>query len=146
MIVKALALTEQAPPGRAWSEWDTQDFRDGVRRPLVVAGLVSFDWRIEEGEDIVRAAMSGEKHFQACPRGLDRFNEDEFVLVRNDHRRVLTIIALRLPNTIVSFCLTNRNPEFIRTNRQSTARTHRGLGQAVGFQLAAVLELTDRAK
>jgi hypothetical protein len=75
---------------------------------------MSFDRRIEEGEDIIRAAMPGEKHFQACPGGLDRFNEDELVLVRNDHRQVLTIIATRLPSRSVSFGLTNRNPEFVR--------------------------------
>ena len=36
--------------------------------------------------------MLGEKYFKACTRGLDRFNT---VLVRNDHRRVLTTISVR---------------------------------------------------
>ena len=38
--------------------------------------------------------MPGEKYFKACTRGLDRFNKDELVLVRND-RRVLTTISVR---------------------------------------------------
>jgi len=29
--------------------------------------------------------MPGEKYFKACTRGLDRFNKNELVLVRNDH-------------------------------------------------------------
>ena len=39
--------------------------------------------------------MLGEKYFKACTRGLDRFNKNELVLVRNDHRRVLTTISMR---------------------------------------------------
>ena len=39
--------------------------------------------------------MLGEKYFKACTRGLDRLNKDELVLVRNDHRQVLTGIAMR---------------------------------------------------
>jgi len=85
MIVKTLTSTEEAPPGRPRSEWDTQDFRDGITGSLVVTRLVSFDRRIEKGKDIIRTAMVGEKYFEARTRGLDRFNKDELVLVRNDH-------------------------------------------------------------
>jgi hypothetical protein len=59
--------------------------------------VVSFDRRVEKGKDIICTAMLGEKYFKACTRGLDRFNKDELVLVRNDHRRVLTAIAVRQP-------------------------------------------------
>ena len=111
MIVKTLSPAEEAPPGRARSEWDTQDFRDRVTGSFVVTRLVSLDRRVEKGKDIIWTAMPGEKYFKACTRGLDRFNKDEFVLVRNDHRRVLTTIAVRQPTKIVSFCLTYRNPE-----------------------------------
>ena len=38
--------------------------------------------------------MLGEKYFKACTRGLDRFKK-MIVLVRNDHRRVLTTISVR---------------------------------------------------
>src|SRR5438876_9980208 len=99
MIVKTLTSTEEAPPGRPRSEWDTQDFRDEVTR------LVSLDRRGEKGKDVIWTAMLGEKYFKACTRGLDRFNKNEPVLVRNDHRRVLTTIAVRRPTKIVSFCL-----------------------------------------
>ena len=95
MIIKTLTSTEEAPPGRPWSEWDTQDFGDGITGSLVVTRLVSFDRRVEKGKYIIWTAMPGEKYFKACTRGLDRFNKDEFVLVRNDHRRVLTTIAMR---------------------------------------------------
>jgi hypothetical protein len=97
MIVKTLTSTEEAPPGRPRSEWDTQDFRDGVTGSFVVTRLVSLDRRVEKGKDIIWTAMLGEKYFKACTRGLDRFNKDELVLVRNDHRRVLTAIAVRQP-------------------------------------------------
>lgn len=95
MIVKTLVSTEEAPPGRPRSEWDTQDLRDGVSGSFVVARLMSLDRRVEKGKDIIWTAMLGEKYFKACPRGLDRFNKDELVLVRNDHRRVLTTIVMR---------------------------------------------------
>jgi hypothetical protein len=39
--------------------------------------------------------MPGEKYFKACTRGLDRFDKNELVLVRNDHRRVLPTIYVR---------------------------------------------------
>jgi hypothetical protein len=95
MIVKTLTLTEEAPPGRPWSEWDMQDFRDGVTGSFVVTRLVSLDRRVEKGKDIIWTAMPGEKYFKACTRGLDRFNKNELVLVRNDHRRVLPTISMR---------------------------------------------------
>jgi len=95
MIVKTLTLTEEAPPGRPWSEWDMHDFGNGVTGSFVVTRLVSFDRRVEKGKDIIWTTMLGEKYFKACTRGLDRFNKDEFVLVRNDHRRVLTTISVR---------------------------------------------------
>src|SRR6267378_4824343 len=95
MIVKTLTSAEEAPPGRPRSEWDAQDFRDRVTGSFVVTRLVSLDRRVEKGKDIIWTAMLGEKYFKACTRGLDRFNKDELVLVRNDHRRVLTIIAVR---------------------------------------------------
>jgi hypothetical protein len=85
MIVKTLTLAEEAPPGRPRSEWDTQDFRDGVSGSFVVARLMSLDRRVEKGKDIIWTAMLGEKYFKACTRGLDRFNKNELVLVRNDH-------------------------------------------------------------
>jgi len=79
-----------------------------------VTRLVSFDRRVEKGKDIIWTAMSGEKYFKACARGLDRFNKNELVRVRNDHRRVWPIISVRqLASEIVSFYLTQRNPEFI---------------------------------
>ena len=106
MIVKPAAFCEEAPPGRPRSEWETQDFRDRVTESFVVTRLVSLDRRIEKGKDIIWTAMLGEKYFKACTRGLDRFNKDEPVLVRNDHRRVLTTIAVRRPTKIVSVCLT----------------------------------------
>ena len=105
MIVKTLTSTEEAPPGRPRSEWNTQDFRDRVTESFVVTRLVSLDRRVEKGKDVIWTAMLGEKYFKACTRGLDRFNKDELVLVRNDHRRVLTTIAVRQPTKIVSFCL-----------------------------------------
>jgi len=111
MIVKTLTSTEEAPPGRPRSEWDAQDFRDRVTGSFVVTRLVSLDRRVEKGKDIIWTAMLGEKYFKACTRGLDRFNKDELVLVRNDHRRAFTIIAVRQRTKIVSFCLTYRNPE-----------------------------------
>jgi hypothetical protein len=95
MIVKTLMSTKETPPGRPRSEWDTQDFRDGVTGSFVVTRLVSFDRRIEKGKDIVWTAMLGEKYFKACTCGLDRFNKDELVLVGNDHRRVLITISIR---------------------------------------------------
>ena len=95
VIVKTLTSTEEASPGRPRSEWDTQDFRDGVTGSFVVTRLVSFDRRVEKGKDIIWTAMPGEKYFKACTRSLDRFNKDELVLVRNDHRRVLTTISVR---------------------------------------------------
>jgi len=114
MIVKTLTLAEQASPGRPRSEWNTQDFRDGVTGSFVVTRLVSFDRRVEKGKDIIWTAMSGEKYFKACARGLDRFNKNKLVYVRNDHRQVLPIIYVRqLAREIVSFCLTERNPELI---------------------------------
>jgi len=93
MIVKPAAFCEEAPPGRTRPEWDTQDFRYGVGGSFVVTRLVSLDGRGERSKDIIWTAMLGEKYFKACPRGLDRFNKDELVLVRNDHRRALAIIA-----------------------------------------------------
>ena len=94
MIVKpAATFCEEAPPGRTRPEWDTQDFRYGVGGSFVVTCLVSLDGRGERSKDIVWAAMLGEKYFKACPRGLDRFNKDELVLVRKDHRRALATIA-----------------------------------------------------
>jgi hypothetical protein len=95
MIVKTLTSTEEAPPGRPRSEWDTQDFRDGVTGSFTVTRLVSFDGRVEKGKYIIKTAMLGEKYFNACTRGLDRFNEDEPVLVRNDRCRVLATISMR---------------------------------------------------
>ena len=95
MIVKPAAFCEEALPGRTWPEWDTQDFRYGVGGSFVVTRLVSLDGRGERSKDIIWAAMLREKYFEACTGGLDRFNKDEFVLVRNDHRRVLTTIAMR---------------------------------------------------
>jgi len=95
MIVKTLTSTEEAPPGRPRSEWDSQDFRDGVSGSFVVARLMSLDRRVEKGKDIIWTAMLGEKYFKAGTRGLDRFNKDELVLVRNDHRRGLTTIVMR---------------------------------------------------
>jgi len=95
VIVKTLTSTEEASPGRPRSEWDTQDFRDGVTGSFVVTRLVSFDRRVEKGKDIIWTAMPGEKYFKACTRGLDRFNKNELVLVRNDHRRVLATISVR---------------------------------------------------
>ena len=111
MIVKTLTSTEEASPGRPRSEWDAQDFRDRVTGSFVVTRLVSLDRRVEKGKDIIWTAMLGEKYFKACTRGLDRFNKDELVLVRNDHQRVLTSIVMRQSLKIVSFCLTYRNPE-----------------------------------
>jgi hypothetical protein len=106
MIVKTLTSAEEAPPGRPRSEWDTQDFGDGVTGSFVVTRLVSFDRRVEKGKDIIWTAMPGEKYFKACSRGLDRLNKDEFVLVRNDHRRALTTISVRQStHEIVSLCL-----------------------------------------
>src|SRR5439155_22592914 len=95
MIVKTLTSTEEAPPGRPRSEWDTQDFRDGVTGSFVVTRLVSVDSRVEKGKDIIRTAMLGEKYFKASTRGLDRLNKDELALVRHDHRRVLATVAMR---------------------------------------------------
>jgi hypothetical protein len=107
MIVKTLTPTEEASPGRPRSEWDTQDFRDGVTGSFVVTRLVPFDRRVEKRKDIIWTAMPGEKYFKACTRGLDRFNKDELVLVRNDHRQVVTTIFVRQSTKrIVSFCLT----------------------------------------
>src|SRR5207302_8062231 len=94
MIVKTLTLTEEAPPGRPRSEWDMHDFRERVTGSFVVTRLVSFDRRVEKGEDIIWTAMPGEKYFKACTSGLDRFNKVEYVLVRNDQRRVLTTISM----------------------------------------------------
>jgi hypothetical protein len=85
MIVKTFASAKEAPPGRPRSEWDTQDFRDGVRGSFVVARLVSLDRRVEKGKDIIWTAMLGEKYFKTCTGGLDRLNKDELVLVRNNH-------------------------------------------------------------
>ncbi len=95
MIVKAVASGAEAPPSRTRCEWDTQEFRDGVSESFVVTWLVSLDGRVERGKHIIWTAMLREKYFKACTRGLDRFNKDKLVLVRNDHRRVLTIIAIR---------------------------------------------------
>jgi len=90
MIVKALVSSEKAAPGRSRPEWDTQDFRDESRGSFVVTRLVSLDGRSERSKDVIWTAMLREKYFNACPRGLDRLDEDEFVLVRNDHRPALT--------------------------------------------------------
>src|SRR5882724_8920660 len=90
MIVKALMSSEKAAPGRSRPEWNTQDFRDGSSGSIVVTRLVSLDGRVERGKDVIWPTMLRQKHFKACPRGLDRLDEDEFVLVRNDHRRALT--------------------------------------------------------
>ena len=60
MIVETLTVTEEAPPGRPWSEWDMQDFRDGVTGSFLVTRLVSFDRRVEKGKDIIWTAMPGE--------------------------------------------------------------------------------------
>ena len=50
--------------------------------------------------------MLGEKYFKACTRGLDRFNKDELVLVRNDHRRVLATISVRqLTQKLLAYAL-----------------------------------------
>jgi hypothetical protein len=65
MIVKTPTLTEEAPPGRPRSEWDTQDFRDGVTGSFVVRRLMSFDRRVEKGKDIIWIAIPGEKYFKA---------------------------------------------------------------------------------
>ena len=104
MIVKALVSSEEAAPGRPRPEWDTQDFRDGSGRSFVVTRLVSLDWRSERGKDIIWTAMLREKYFKACPRGLDRFDKDEFVPVRNDHRRALTTIAREAVNRRIVSC------------------------------------------
>jgi len=56
-----------------------------VTGSVVVTRLVSLDGRVEQGKDIIWTAMLREKYFKACTRGLDRFNEDELVLVRNAH-------------------------------------------------------------
>jgi hypothetical protein len=85
VIVKPLTLAEEASPGRPRSEWNTEDLRDGVTGSFVVTRLASFDRRVEKGKNIIWTAMSGEKHFKACARGLDRFNKNELVRVRNDH-------------------------------------------------------------
>ena len=129
MIVKTLTSTEEAPPGRPRSEWNTQDFRDRVTESFVVTRLVSLDRRVEKGKDVIWTAMLGEKYFKACTRGLDRFNKDEPVLVRNDHRRVLTTIAVRQPTKIVSFCFTQRNPELDGDVALRTRSVQRAEGQ-----------------
>jgi len=85
MIIKTLTSSKKAPPGRPRSEWDAQDFRDVVTGSVVVTRLVSLDGRVEQGKDIIWTAMLREKYFKACTHGLDRFNEDELVLVRNAH-------------------------------------------------------------
>jgi hypothetical protein len=87
VIVKTPAASEQAPPGRAGSERAPQDFRDAASAYFVVMRLVSVDKRVEKRKDIVCPATLRKKHFQACPRGLDRFDKNEFVLVRKDHDR-----------------------------------------------------------
>jgi len=73
--------------------------------------------------------MLGEKYFKACTRGLDRFNKNEPVLVRNDHQRVLTTIAVRQPTKIVSFCFTQRNPELDGDVALRTRSVQRAEGQ-----------------
>src|SRR5438094_3883780 len=104
MIVKALVSSEQAAPGRPRPEWDTQDFRDGSSGSFVVTRLVSLDGGANGVRTSSGPAMLRQKYFKACPCGLDRFNKDEFVLVRNDHRRALTTIAGKAVNRRIVSC------------------------------------------
>ena len=104
MIVKALVSSEEAALGRPRPEWDTQDFRDASSGSFLVTRLVSLDGGSERGKDVIRPAMLRQKYFKACPCGLDRFNKDEFVLVRNDHRRALTTIAGEAVNRRIVSC------------------------------------------
>src|ERR1700682_3953357 len=55
--------------------------------PFVVARLVSSDRRDNRRYDIIGTALRGKEDLNARTRGFRRFNENELVPVRNDHRR-----------------------------------------------------------
>lgn len=86
MTVESLTLDEHVAPRRKRNEGASKNFEDGVDESFVVTRLMTLDWREDWGQDVVRAALPRQEHFNACARGLRRFDEDELVLMRNDHR------------------------------------------------------------
>jgi hypothetical protein len=62
-----------------------EDFGNGVNESLVIARLMPFERRHNWGHDVLRATMFGQEHFDTRAGGFRRFDEDESVLMGQDH-------------------------------------------------------------
>ena len=62
-----------------------EDFGNGVNESLVIARLMAFERRRNRRHDVLRTTMFGQEHFDAGPSGFRRFDEDESVLMGQDH-------------------------------------------------------------
>src|SRR4030095_7027173 len=61
-------------------------FRNRVDESLVISRLMSCNRRHNRRHDILWTTMLGKEDFDAGPGRFRRFDEDEFVLVGQDHR------------------------------------------------------------
>ena len=62
-----------------------EDFGNWVNESLVIARLMPFERRHNRRDDVLRATMSGQEHFDTRAGGFRRFDKDESVLMGQDH-------------------------------------------------------------
>jgi hypothetical protein len=86
VIVEFFAAGECVPQRGQDVVWPLKNFRDWIDDPFVVTRLMPLHRGSDRCHDVHRAALFREKNLNARAGRLCRFNEDKFVLVRNDHR------------------------------------------------------------
>ena len=62
-----------------------EDFGNWVNESLVIARLMPFERRRNRRHDVLRATMFGQEHFNTRAGSFRRFDENESVLMGQDH-------------------------------------------------------------
>ena len=90
MIVEFLSALEHVSQGGKQTLRSPDKVRDWIDELFAITRLVPFDWRTDRRYDIVGSAVPREEDFDARARSLRCLDEDEFMFVRNNHRRRLS--------------------------------------------------------
>lgn len=85
MVVK-LPASSQIAPRFAQPVHAAQNFGQRIEEVFVITREMTFDRWKDRSHNVVGAAVFRQENFDARTGGFGRFNEDELVLVRNDHR------------------------------------------------------------
>src|SRR2546423_8564493 len=95
VMVKFFAFAKWMPQIRQRAERRLKNIKSWINDTFMITRLMALYRRNHRSKNVIGAAVSRKKHFDTRARGLDRFDEDEFVLVRNDHRRSCPIVSCR---------------------------------------------------